>query len=1516
MSAHYGFLLSPRLRFPAMVSVLALGAALLQGAAATAATPTHGHGGLTGAPLQADQPLTQTARQRLRAQARQGASGLQEITSLRTRTSDTYQTPSGAYQTVVSAGSMNYQDASGAWQPIDDTLVPSAVAGYAYQNKANAYTVLLPASLGGAPVKVTAGSQWVSYSLAGASGPGTVSGATDTFTSVLPGVNLSYTAEPDQVKEAITLTGPAAPVRFSFHVQMSPGLSAQATAGGVSFSDSSGHTVLQVPAPVVVDASGSDAASSAAVSLASTSVAGGLTVTVAVDPAWLAAAGRVWPVTIDPSTVLNPSQDCAISEATPTTSYCTSPTMTVGSGSNLSYTRRALVQFNLSSISADAQVVDADLALYLSGETTTHTSPLEVRQLSHSWTNSATWNSYDGTHPWDDPGGDFTSTQFGTNPTVGGTVNTWVHFDPTALVQNWVDDPTDTANDGLVVKEPTEHTINNEFQFSSSEGTNPPTLTVTWMDLLGQQRWYKLETRAMDDRIGAGVNVVSGNLVFAQHDVKIAGTAGLGLVVDRYWNSQQPRSTSDNGWRFSVGPDVHLQFLTDGSVAYHGVSGYVVGFPANSSGGFDKPPGFDGTLAKDGSTYNLTFNSGEVYVFNSSGQLITDQSPRSSATTIGFAYRSDGTLSTVTDSQNRTVSFTYNAAGSIKQVSESNGPTTRTWTYGYNSANQLSTYTDPFNTVPTQYGYNSNGDLNQVTDPAGNVMFFVYTCSTCDQVKTVTMGYGTPQAATWTFTYNSGNTVVNDPNNHNTTYFHNGGSGFTLNEVNKVTDANGHTQSTSYDSNYNVATLTDANSPPNSWTTTFSTGNTGGDLTGATLPTVYGTTGANESWGYTGPPHYPTSFTGFDGQKYTYGYGDPSDPALANDLTSLKSPFGNLWQYGYYHDGNLHTVTDPNNNTTTFTETGGNITQITPPSVNPPLGPTKIVPDGLSRITKLTDGKNQLTKYSYDTLDRLSTVTFNDGTVIQYNYTPDDLVQTVQVNNSTVESFTYNSLNQMTSKTVGKTTVQYGFDGIGNLTSFTDDNGQVSYFYDPANNLTKLTGPGGTPVINFAVSNDNLRTSATFPSSVGVTTAAAYDKANRPCLIVAAPTANIPSPLTCSSTVSGALTSYTYSYQDPGSGSDTSRIQSVTNNVTGKTTMYHYSADGELCWAYVGTSTNTCPNPPAGATGYNYDPAGNITSVTENGSTTTLAYNAADILCWAYTGTSTNGCGTPPGGATTYTYDGDGNITGASNGLAIAYNALNQATSTTPPGGSTLSLSYIGAGQNQLSQAGSDTLVNTLLGVSSKTDGNKNTTFYVRDNAGRLVYEQVPAGTKYYYLADAIGSIVGLVKPDGTLAGGTPYAYDPYGNLTQGQTTVDNPWLFQGQYSLFEDQGTNFGLYHMGARYYQPSIQRWTQPDPTGLNSTKEPLEQNPYLFASADPINNTDPTGRQICPAPAPAPAVPSYVQCYICILQVIKSNSTCAGNCFTCAITRGFAAVACGICALCIQIARGACADYCTER
>ncbi len=41
----------------------------------------------------------------------------------------------------------------------------------------------------------------------------------------------------------------------------------------------------------------------------------------------------------------------------------------------------------------------------------------------------------------------------------------------------------------------------------------------------------------------------------------------------------------------------------------------------------------------------------------------------------------------------------------------------------------------------------------------------------------------------------------------------------------------------------------------------------------------------------------------------------------------------------------------------------------------------------------------------------------------------------------------------------------------------------------------------------------------------------------------------------------------------------------------------------------------------------------------------------------------------------------------------------------------------------------------------------------------------------------------------------------------------------------------------MGARYYQPELGRWTQPDPSGQ-------EANAYLYVGGNPVNRVDPNG------------------------------------------------------------------------
>src|SRR5438093_8226996 len=68
-----------------------------------------------------------------KASSAKSAAGTEKV-SLRTRTSRTFSGSGRSMTTLVYPQSVNYRDAAGAWQAIDDTLVKASTNGYAYQN--------------------------------------------------------------------------------------------------------------------------------------------------------------------------------------------------------------------------------------------------------------------------------------------------------------------------------------------------------------------------------------------------------------------------------------------------------------------------------------------------------------------------------------------------------------------------------------------------------------------------------------------------------------------------------------------------------------------------------------------------------------------------------------------------------------------------------------------------------------------------------------------------------------------------------------------------------------------------------------------------------------------------------------------------------------------------------------------------------------------------------------------------------------------------------------------------------------------------------------------------------------------------------------------------------------------------------------------------------------------------------------------------------------------------------------
>ena len=127
------------------------------------------------------------------------------------------------------------------------------------------------------------------------------------------------------------------------------------------------------------------------------------------------------------------------------------------------------------------------------------------------------------------------------------------------------------------------------------------------------------------------------------------------------------------------------------------------------------------------------------------------------------------------------------------------------------------------------------------------------------------------------------------------------------------------------------------------------------------------------------------------------------------------------------------------------------------------------------------------------------------------------------------------------------------------------------------------------------------------------------------------------------------------------------------------------------------------------------------------------------------------------------------------------------------------------------------------------------TNYYIY-GAGLLyeITETATSTTMLTYHYDYRGSTVAL-----TDANGMPtdrMEYPSYGMTTCRAGTNDTPFLYNGRYGVMTDAN---GLLYMRARYYNPYVCRFINPDPAGFAGGL-----NWYWYADGNPISNLDPFG------------------------------------------------------------------------
>jgi RHS repeat-associated protein len=1355
-----------------------------------------------------------------------------ELTGLRTATSLTYlasKAPkiAGAtrarktgYVTRVSDVPINFRDSHGVWQKIDQTLVAAASG---FSPTATQDALVVPGDASSTPVTLTdAADGMLSWQLQGAaSATGTTAGAARSWPAALPGVTHTVTATGSGFDDSVTLASASATASFTYVLRVPAGDTASLANGAVTISNAAGAPLGSVAAASMADAAG---AHSTAVRYALTAgtAPGSYVLTVTPDASWLAASGRVFPVSIDPYVTFDIWSTGELwtrldGQNATTNEFGTYPAVGYDGGQ----TNRMLATFNTTSIPTDAVVNFGDFQVQTSSTDNGDDQQVELHGLTRAWTSGATWNSYDGTHAWTSAGGDFGSAALWTQTLTTGSGDI-ENFPMTTLVRSWINGS--AANDGLLIKATTEGYVGGDAHMNYF---NDAYMDVDWAPRVGTPAAAANFTRNLDDHLALNLNVADGNLNLLGTDFNVP-SPGLNMVVTRAWNSMADGGTSVGEWNLAPGPDMWWQNYGD-SYVFQAPDGSQEPFGANEAGTvFTRPVGVladavinsdqSGTITdrKTGRVTNLTQS-------NYSAECTTSIADRAgNAETIGYgAAGGPGPcldMTSITDTAGRV----YTVANDGSEYTKITDPTSRAVTYTVTSG-ELTNVKDTSgnNTV---YGYDGSGRVTKVTTPAGRVVKIGYDAS--NRATSIQFLTNVPAGTgpTYTFAYTpattpggSGTTVSTDPLSHTTTFT------YDVNDhVTKTVDALGHSRSATYTPNGDVQTAVDAIGLGNTTTLGYDANDNPNSVTlptGAAATAAYAN-GTGCSTTDTTHPYLPKCVNDAQGHQSTLTYDGPgnvltaSDATLGTQLTLTRNPAtptcgGKAGQVCTSKDGNSHI-------TTLHYDSSGNLTTITPPT---PLSAISQTFDGLGRVATSTDGKGQKTTYSYDGMDRVTQVltngaticTYSAGTCVTHVFDADGNM-TSQHDKTGTTTVSFDGLGRELVKTFPSTaTATLSYDAAGNVSTYADAGGTVTYGYNNANQLTSLAEPGGscTGTISlcttFGVNNNGARTTTTYPGNTVMTTT--VDNSGRPTEIKA---------------VNGTTTisDFTYSYA-PGGVGDSGLAQKRVDAKNSLTTTYTYDSKNELTSAVEKNSGGTT----IASWLYCYDNAGNRTSFSSTsgascpGATTTYTYNAANEL------TALNGS------STGWSYDADGNETAGNSTIARSaetYTASNQLSSITT-GGSAAAMTYAGLLNDERVTSGSTTTFQTgQEGLANQTVSSA-TTSWTRDPSGTLISER--SGTNhYYYDFDGLGSVVALIGSTGTVL--DTYSYDPYGKTRASTGTTANPFQYTSSYL------DATGLYHNGARYYDPNLGRFTQQDPTGQ-------EANFFAYAGDDPVNLVDPTGR-----------------------------------------------------------------------
>lgn len=771
----------------------------------------------------------------------------------------------------------------------------------------------------------------------------------------------------------------------------------------------------------------------------------------------------------------------------------------------------------------------------------------------------------------------------------------------------------------------------------------------------------------------------------------------------------------------------------------------------------------------------------------------------------GYSYDANGFIASTTDSNGTVTTYTRDSRGLELSRTEAFGTShARTVTTAWHSTFHLPvTITEP-NRLTT-FAYDNSGNLlTKTITAAGKTRSWSYTYNNLGQILSET----DPLGNITTFTYNAQGALasVTNPLNQTTSITDYDGNGYPT----RVVDPNGLVVTITYDLRSRLTSIVRGGE-----TTTF-TYDAAGQLTKTTFADGRFLVLAYDD------AHRLTEIADALGNKVLYTL-----DAMSN--VTKAEVFGNSNQlrmsrsFAYDQLNRLSKMLDVQGRSTTLSYDGnGNITGITDPlgrvtsnifdplnriiqSIDPHGSSASIGYDSDDNPIAVTDQRGLATTYTYDGLGNFLTNQSPDAGTTTNTYDAAGNILTSTDARGIVATNTYDAVGRvLTTSYTGGTTESYQYDagtyGKGRLTQITDSSGSISWIYDIMGRVVQKKQRTGSVTLSTAYeyqATTGRLLSITYPS--GKKLIYTYDASGR----------------TIGITHSGSALLSGINYQPFGPATGW-----IFGN--GSTHTRTYNLDGQL-------SSITITGGDNAALSYSYDAAGRITQIDDNSVAPRIAPASSTH---SYAATNNRLISTSGSETRSYTYDAMGNILTdgtrtftynvqgrmsqvVSGGVTTTYllNGLGQRVKKSNPAGTTI-FTYDEAGQ--------------LLGEYDATGAAIQETVWLGDMPVAIL----KGNARYYINPDHLGAPRSITDQTDKVV--WRWAHDPYGNgqpITDGTTGLVCNLRFPGQY-----YDTESGLHYNYFRDYNPSVGRYVQSDPIGLNGGI-----NTYVYVNGRPVAQYD---------------------------------------------------------------------------